>query len=156
MNTRFAFVKNPQILNQTRPKTSLFFRKPSQIKLTTLKKAVLIVAVIGVALVVSLLAFAALTLMNQQSHLSEHKIRRMKGFYAANAGIVDASEAILTNPAIRPAPGLDTNYVINNFASGLNGYPTTGYDINVTITNLTAGPFSGFYEIQSTSDYSGN
>ena len=59
-----------------------------------MKKGVVLTIVMGVALVVFTLALSALYLMTNESRIAEHKIKRMRGFYAAQAGFVLAVEQL--------------------------------------------------------------
>jgi len=59
-----------------------------------MRKGVILVVVIGIMLVIFTLALAALFLMTQQSRIAEHKIKRSKAFFAAQAGMVLALEQL--------------------------------------------------------------
>ena len=61
-----------------------------------MRKGVVLVVVLGVMIVISALAFVAVYLMTQESRIAEHKIRRMRGYFAAQAGVVDALERLRT------------------------------------------------------------
>ncbi len=52
-----------------------------------MKKGVVLVVVIGIMLIVFILGLVALYLMTQESRLAEHKIRRTRAFFAAQAAI---------------------------------------------------------------------
>ena len=93
-----------------------------------MRKGVILVVIIGVMLVIFTLALAALFLMTQQSRIAEHKIKRTKAFFAAQAGMVYALEqlrkgdAIVSPHSVSPAT------------------PTQGYPVNANITvNAGAG-----------------
>ena len=57
-----------------------------------MKKGVVLAVIIGIMIVISALALAALHLMTQESRIVEHKIKRTGAFYAAQAGMVLALE----------------------------------------------------------------
>ena len=59
-----------------------------------MKKGVVLVVIIGIMVVISTLALAALYLMSQESRIVEHKIKRTGAFYAAQAGMVLALEKL--------------------------------------------------------------
>lgn len=63
-----------------------------------MRKAVVLTIVMGIALVIFTLALSALYLMTNESRIAEHKIRRMRGFYAAQAGFVLATEMLRKGP----------------------------------------------------------
>ena len=75
-----------------------------------MKKGVVLVIVMGVMLVVFTLALVALFLMTQESRVAEHKIKRMRGYFAAKAGVVDAYEQLRVGAVASPQ-----SYTINNF-----------------------------------------
>jgi|TARA_B100000315_G_C14503175_1_gene553297 Tfp pilus assembly protein PilX len=87
-----------------------------------MKKGLILVVVMGVALVIFTLILVALTLMTNESRIAEHKIRRMRAFYAAQAGTVLAQEQLRIGLA---AGGWDYNrtYCINGPVAG--GAPCT-------------------------------
>ena len=93
-----------------------------------MKKGVVLVVVIGVMLVIFTLAVAALFLMTQESRIAEHKIKRTKAFFAAQAGMVYALEQLRNgNPIVSP-------HSVNSTV------PTPGYPINANIVvNAGAG-----------------
>lgn len=63
-----------------------------------MKKGVVLVVVMGVMLVIFTLALAALFLMTQESRIAEHKIKRTRAFFAAQAGMVLALERLRKDP----------------------------------------------------------
>ncbi|NQT28297.1 MAG: hypothetical protein HQ570_01725 [Candidatus Omnitrophica bacterium] len=90
-----------------------------------MKKGVVLVVVIGVALVVFTLVLAAFSLMTQESRIAEHKIKRTRAFFAAQAGMVHAFELLRngSNPS-------GTIYI----GSGVTGYPSAGLPVIITYT----------------------
>jgi Tfp pilus assembly protein PilX len=98
-----------------------------------IKKGVVLVVVIGVLLVLSILALVAVNLMSQESRIAEHKIRRIRAFYAAQAGEVDGLERLRRGTIALPTPGNPTIYTIN-IGAGLVGYPAAGYPVNIRVT----------------------
>jgi Tfp pilus assembly protein PilX len=112
-----------------------------------MKKSVVLVAVIGVMLVITTLVMVALYVMTQQSRIAEHKIKRLRAFYAAQAGIVSALEEL------RKRGTVTTNPV--NVGSGISGYPSGGYavDINVTTVTGTGTILDGLKKIDATVNY---
>ena len=59
-----------------------------------MKKAVILVVVMGILIVVFTLALVALYLMTQEARIAEHKIRRMEALFAARAAMVHAIEEL--------------------------------------------------------------
>lgn len=67
-----------------------------------MKKAVVLIIVWGIALVLCFLAMAAIYLMRNQAFVSEHRIRRLMGYYTAKAAMYHAIEELRngnTSPA---------------------------------------------------------
>ena len=93
-----------------------------------MKKGVVLVVVIGVMLVIFTLALAALFLMTQQSRIAEHKIKRTRAFFAAQAGMVYALEQLRKGVAIVSPHSVSPTT------------PTQGYPLDANITvNAGAG-----------------
>ena len=59
-----------------------------------MKKSFVLVLVWGIAIMISLLALGAIYLMGNQALLSEHRLKRMKAYYTAKAGMVHALEEL--------------------------------------------------------------
>lgn len=59
-----------------------------------MKKALVLVMVSGIMLVISILAVAALNLMTVESRTAEHKLRRIRGYFAAQGAAVHALERL--------------------------------------------------------------
>ncbi|MDD5195910.1 MAG: hypothetical protein PHQ96_09625 [Candidatus Omnitrophica bacterium] len=96
-----------------------------------MKKAVILVIVMGITLVLSALALIALYIMTNESRIAEHKIRRMRAFYAAQGGAVHAFERLRregTEPLDRTAIGGNSTDVV------VGG---TGVDLTVTPASAT-------------------
>ncbi|MFH1768499.1 MAG: hypothetical protein ABH858_05010 [Candidatus Omnitrophota bacterium] len=66
-----------------------------------MKKSVVLVFVMGIILVITILSLATFHLHIQQGYITENKIRRVRGFYAAWAGMVYALDQLRqgSNPA---------------------------------------------------------
>ena len=96
-----------------------------------MKKGVVLVVVIGVMIVIFTLALAALFLMTQESRVAEHKIRRTRAFFAAQAGMIFAFDALRN--------GADPSGTIN-IGAGIAGYPAGGLPVVITYTNDNSGP----------------
>ena len=62
-----------------------------------MRKGVILLIVLGLVLVLSLLAWITAQFMTQQAYQSEHKIRRIQAFFAAQAGAVHAIEKLRNN-----------------------------------------------------------
>ena len=71
---------------------------------------------------------AALTLLTRESRIAESKIKRIRGYYASQAGVVNASEQLRISNSVT-----GTVYV----GSGIRGYPGSGMPVNIT---RVAGP----------------
>jgi Tfp pilus assembly protein PilX len=101
-----------------------------------LKKAAVLVVVLGIMLILSILALVAVNVMTQESRIAEHKIRRIQAFYAAQAGIVHTLERLRQN---------------NTFDPNLPNVAGSGYTAAITRTQ-NAGP-RGTDVITATVDY---
>ncbi len=87
-----------------------------------MKKGVVLVVVIGVMLVIFTLALAALFLMTQESRIAEHKVRRTRAFFAAQAGMVHALESLRN--------GADPSGTLF-IGGGISGYPAAGVPVDI-------------------------
>lgn len=102
-----------------------------------MKKGVVLIIVMGVMLVLVTLAMYALRLMTQQSRLTEHQIKQMRLFYAAQAGVMQATNQLDENSTI-------TNFTIGEGYEGYGGgivvniTPTFNATLNMTVLNVTA------------------
>ena len=93
-----------------------------------MKKGVVLLVVLGTMLIILGIALVALYLMRQQSRLVEDKVRRIRAFYSAQAGIVH------TLDRLRREGTYNSTVVIGN---NLTGYPPGGFVVNITtIDNL--------------------
>ena len=88
-----------------------------------MKKGVVLVVVIGVMLVIFTLALAALFLMTQESRIAEHKIKRTRAFFAAQAGMIFALDSLRN--------GANPSGTIN-IGAGITGYPAAGLPVLIT------------------------
>jgi Tfp pilus assembly protein PilX len=61
---------------------------------TIKRKAVILIVVMGTLLIISILCVIALYIMTQESRIAEHKIKRMRALYAAQAGLVVTFESL--------------------------------------------------------------
>ncbi|MCK9615457.1 MAG: hypothetical protein M0R48_08135 [Candidatus Omnitrophica bacterium] len=59
-----------------------------------MKKGIVLITVSGIMLVVTILAVVALNLMTAESRTAEHKLRRIRGYFAAQGAIVHALERL--------------------------------------------------------------
>ncbi len=59
-----------------------------------MRKAVILVVILGIALILSALGLVVLHLMTNEARIAEHKIRRMQAYYAAKAGMVYVLERL--------------------------------------------------------------
>jgi hypothetical protein len=89
------------------------------------------VIIMGIMGVVFTLALVALYLMTQQSRIAEHKVRRMRGFFASQAGAVHALEELRN--------GVDPNGTNIVIGAGLTGYPAAGLNVDITVGAVGAG-----------------
>lgn len=88
-----------------------------------MKKGFVLIMVVGIMFVLTILAFAALSLMTTESRVAEHKIRRTRAYYAAQAGVVDGLEQIRRGiQALPTVPGIPTTYTLG---TTVNGYAPT-------------------------------
>jgi Tfp pilus assembly protein PilX len=121
-----------------------------------LKKAVVLIVVLGTMIVLTIFGLVAVNLMTQESRIAEHKIRRIQAFYAAQAGIVHATERLRREGAayLSPAPGASQTDNSIFVGAGLpvdSGYPAAGYHVVVTLSKGT-GP-SGTDTLDAQVDY---
>lgn len=79
----------------------------------------------GVMLVMAVLVITVLYLMSNEGRITEHKIRRIRGFFAAQAGIVHALEQL------RKGETPDDKIYIG---ANIEGYPPKGYEVTISRT----------------------
>jgi Tfp pilus assembly protein PilX len=103
-----------------------------------MKKSVVMIVVMAVMIVLSILAITALTLMTQESRRAEDKIRRMRAYYAAQAGSVYAFEEIAKHNNTTATLNPITIGINPSTGNAFNGYPSTGY--TPVITRNSGGP----------------
>jgi len=113
-----------------------------------MKKGVVLAIVIGIMFVISALALAALYLTTQQSRISEHKIRRMRVFYAAKGVAVHALEG-LRKGTITSGSDLTDPVRVGN---GATGYPSGGLHTKIKVGTLGA-VLPGVCEVEATASY---
>ncbi len=108
------------------------------------KKGVVLVVVIGVMLTIVFLCLAVLYVMSQQARIAEHKIRRLRAYYAAMAGVVYAFDQLRqgNDPSGTPA---------FRIGSGIRGYPFLGLPVNINVVH--GGGVDNTDKIEVTVDY---
>ncbi len=94
-----------------------------------MKKGVVLVLVMGITIIISGLVIIILLFITQGARIGEHKIRRTRAYYAAQAGIVSGMEQLRKGEAV-------TDIVIG---AGITGY-AGGYNVTVTYANDGSGP----------------
>ena len=99
-----------------------------------MKKGIILITVIGIFVVITLLALATMSVMRQQGKMTEHKIKKIRAFYAAHAGVVYAFEGIGDGTI---TDGVPASFNIGN---GIQGYPSGGLIVNITYTDNNLGP----------------
>jgi len=95
------------------------------------------VVVLGVMLVLLALAAAALYLMTSQSRIAEGKVKRMRAYYAAQAGMVHALEEASNNTAWMTNITANTSFSVTPalaIGAGIDGYPAGGYNPVISVT----------------------
>lgn len=116
-----------------------------------MRKGVILVIVLGIALIIIGLALAGIFIMTQQARISEHKIKRMRAFFAAQAGMVHALEELRLgrNPN-------DTSITIGTDSSATSGlipgYPLLGLSADIEYLDDNTGP-RGTDPVNITVDY---
>lgn len=91
-------------------------------------------------IVVSVFALIALFLMSNESRLTEHKIRRIRAFFAAQAGLVDAIEALRRSdiPGNNQTDTFPYTINVGGYTVTVNRNPGNGTDgtdvINASVT----------------------
>lgn len=110
-----------------------------------MKKGVVLVVVIGILMIIFIMIAGSLALMNQETYIAEHKIGRMRAFFAVQAGMARAFEDLMndTDPSGNPA---------FNIGSGIVGYPAAGMPVRITYTDDNSGP-GGTDPLTITVDY---
>ena len=114
-----------------------------------MKKGVVLVVVMGVVLVICALALAAIHLMTQESRIAEHKIRRNRAFFAAQAGMVLALAQLRLAAWL---PG-NTYCLSNNIAPAPGGCTATitdaniSHDVRVVISAVGGGAIPGTSQV---------
>jgi len=109
------------------------------------KKGIVLVIVMGIVVIIAFLCLATAYLLSQQARIAEHKIRRMRAYYAAMAGVVYAFDKA-RNGAL---PVGSSSVKVGN---GIYGYPPGGFTVNINRTS-NAGP-ENTDEIDVSVDYS--
>ncbi|MCK5493521.1 MAG: hypothetical protein KAJ14_10465 [Candidatus Omnitrophica bacterium] len=94
-----------------------------------MKKGVVLIIVIGIAMIISCLAITVLLYISQGSIISENKIMRTRAYYAAQAGIVSGMEQLRKGDAV--------NDIV--IGSGIDGY-AGGLNVAVTYIDDNTGP----------------
>ncbi|MBD3245900.1 MAG: hypothetical protein GF333_02700 [Candidatus Omnitrophica bacterium] len=120
-----------------------------------MRKGIVFVVVLGILIVVSSLAFVILMLLTQESRVAEYKIRRMRAFYAAQAGKILALEQLRKGNWT-----YDNSYTICPSAGGGCDAvdPDIAYEVDVDIhaqghTDSGAAALTGTTQIDVSVDY---
>jgi len=134
------------------------------------RKGVVLVVVIGVLIVVFTLALVALYLMTQDARIAEHKIRRIRGLFAARAGMVHALEQARNGRYDPPGPGACNAAALPTrcnqpcgcnasicrevicIGAGIAGYPANGLPVRIDFTRATGNPMNT-HRVDITVDY---
>jgi len=117
-----------------------------------MKKGVVLVVVIGVVLVICALALAAIFLMTQESRIAEHKIKRNRAFFSAQAGMVLAWEQLRLGAWV---PG-STYCLSNGTGPALSGCTATvtdaniAHDVRIVISAVGGGAIAGTSQVDIT------
>ena len=89
------------------------------------RKGIVMITVLGIFFVAMILALTVISITTQEARLAEYKIRRMRAFYAAHAGIVYALEEL--DRGVDCQSQLDgVSFVIREV-----GYPPAGYTVTI-------------------------
>ncbi|MBD3264339.1 MAG: hypothetical protein GF375_04470 [Candidatus Omnitrophica bacterium] len=112
-----------------------------------MKRGVVMVVVIGILMIIFILIAGALALMNQETYTAEHKIGRMRAFYAAQAGMARSFEDLMSNPQVDPSG--NPAFTVG---STIVGYSSTGMPVRITYTDDNSGP-GGTDPLTITVDY---
>ena len=94
-----------------------------------MKKGVVLIIVIGIAMIISCLAITVLLYISQGSIISENKIMRTRAYYAAQAGIVSGLEQLRKGEAVSDV----------FIGAGIDGY-AGGLNVAVSYINDNTGP----------------
>ncbi len=118
-----------------------------------MKKGVVLVVVMGVVMVMCILALASMFLMTQESRIAEHKIKRNRAFYSAQAGMVLALDQLRLGAWV---PG-NTYCLSNGTAPNLGGCAGTitdlaiKHDVRIVIAPVAGGgAFAGTSQVDIT------
>lgn len=99
-----------------------------------MKKGLVLIMVSGIMVVITILAVVALNLMTVESRTAEHKIKRTRAYFSAQAGIVDAFERLRRGEQALPAAG---NQAIYNLAN-VTGNTVNTYNPRIIIMSRGA------------------
>jgi len=108
------------------------------------KKGIVLVIVMGIVVIIAFLCLAAAYFLSQQARVAEHKIRRMRAYYAAMAGVVYAFDKA-RNGAL---PVGNSSVKVGN---ATYGYPPGGFTVDINRT--TGGGPNNTDEIDVSVDY---
>jgi hypothetical protein len=115
-----------------------------------MRKGVVLVVVIGIMMVMFILGLVVLYLMTQESRLAEHKIKRNRAFFAAQAATVHAMARLRQGHAPEDISRDD----LNNLGDPADqGYPI---DVDIEIGDPIDAPgtaIHGTREINATVNY---
>lgn len=96
-------------------------------------KGVILTITLSFVIVLSIIAGIAVLIMSNQARITETQIRRTRAFYAAQAAIVEALQALRTGSAV-PASvnvnGLTANIVVGAPNSGPKNTRTVRANVN--------------------------
>jgi len=82
------------------------------------KKGIVLVVVMGVVMIMCALAIVAVSLALQETHQAEHKIARIKAFFAAQAGMIDGLDQLRLGTQPIPTIGSPTTYSLGESVNG--------------------------------------
>jgi len=83
-----------------------------------MKKGIVLVVVMGVVMIMCVLAIVAVSLALQEAHQAEHKIARLRAFYAAQAGMIDGLDQLRLGTRPIPTIGSPTIYTLGETVNG--------------------------------------
>lgn len=105
-----------------------------------MKKGLVLIMVCGVMIVITILAVAALNIMTVESRTAEHKLRRIRAYFAAQAGAIDTLERLRRGERNVPAAGGSDTYTL---AAVNGGNIVNNYDPRIVLVARGANTVQG-------------
>lgn len=99
--------------------------------MSRVRRSIILVTVVGILVVIAILSLVAIYLMTQQAYITEHKIRRMRAFYAAQAGIVHILEQLRKGET--PATTITVDGITVTIQRNIGSGPNNTDEVSATV-----------------------